>query len=566
MTMTSFARELFHSGRYQEILKSEGSLPPRDDKYRLAALVFMGREIEAQHLLESARWSGEDCVEVHFYILLSSLRIGDYTSMKRDLLKLYNAYQKCSSAATRFYLYQGLGLIRYYKGEFAKGHGHSRRSFRIALKRQDNYLCMIANDLMAHSSCMLEHYARGLQLFSDSLRFANKMASNNNIQVLELAQLTYKIEAGQELEKAQRELYNWIATIEPQDYFSKTNALLLKAKLLLLRGLFKDAEDLLLEISQQVYAFNQGRQILNYNLILGHLHFILHGPSKGLGLIRTSLQLCHKVQDYYYLHRFKELEYFAAAAPVKNKSAEALLPYASLTGRKSRLRYPLGIIPEESIDHYLKDEVPGQVKLSTLKKLKNKGLLGLLIMSGLYHAEDFIDLRLAERAVLLACAGNLDLFLELSSGQYELLRLLVSKTRWRRQDLFESFWRVPYDPFIHDNKLYVTLKRLKNKLLPTIALFHFEKGEIVVKNLRLFKTEQVLVARDHVEHFQYANFNPRQFAILRDQRVGELIIPREQAQLFGVSRNTVTRDLKDLVKRGKLIKIGQGRGTHYRVL
>jgi DNA-binding response OmpR family regulator len=50
----------------------------------------------------------------------------------------------------------------------------------------------------------------------------------------------------------------------------------------------------------------------------------------------------------------------------------------------------------------------------------------------------------------------------------DLLRLFVQNqgTIYSKEYLVENIWRQPYDPAVHDNKIYVTIKRLRKLIEP----------------------------------------------------------------------------------------------------
>lgn len=288
MLVKSELKQLFEAGKYSIILKNVRPKSTYEMVFWLGAHVFTGREDQARLIYKQTLWSVNEEVECAFYILLTSLRRSHYKDMRKDFWNLYKLCSRERSNHSKFFICQGLGLLRYYKGEFAKAYEFSHLAFQESLIIERDYLSMIALDLMGHAQCMMEKYSQGIEYFEESLRFAQRIKNNQNSKVIDLSIMTYKIEAGRDLVEVERELNNWIDSIRVDDYFTRTNALILKAKVLQLEGLFGEAENLLNEIGNDVFTLNQGRQILNYNLSLGISRCIIDGPSRCLSLIKTS--------------------------------------------------------------------------------------------------------------------------------------------------------------------------------------------------------------------------------------------------------------------------------------
>lgn len=560
-------QELFESGNYSKILDSRGNadISPR---FWLGSLVFTGHEVEARHFFKSRAWANEDeKTECSFYLFLTSLRRSDHEDMLSDLKVLYTFYKKSGKSSSRFYLFQALGLMRFYRGEFGKALSWAKNAYEVSLDIKNDYFGLLANDLIGHSLCMMEEYSQGFLEFKKAKNYASIIENNTNAKVIDLSIMNYKIEAGIDLPQTSLQLDEWIATIKVDDNFSRTNALILKAKLLLLKGLFGDCEGLLNELAHSVYTLNKGRQVLNYNLTLVTLNCVIDGPRKTLGLIGTSLNLCRKGQDFYYLHRFKEVENFIRT--LNGDGTDSLIhEYSKRTGRSVKEVYPLVAIPEkESI--YLNKTQHSSAR-NYLKELKERELLGLSFLVGSLYREylgrDFVDLSISGKDVFLCYQNNLSFIEGLSTNQFQLLSLLTEKEQWSRKELYQAFWGGEYDPFIHDNKIYVTLARLKNKIGDKNTFFQLEKGRILVNRLFTIKNKGGMARKIVTGHKFSQEMNPRQLSLMNEVKIGQILTPKDYSTLFNVSRNTVTNDLSELVSWGYLERSGKKRGSFYRVI
>ncbi len=571
--MKKTRKELFESAKYSIILDFSEPKSGRELVYWLGAHVFTGREDQARLIFsknsQKIIWSHEEQVECLFYILLTSLRRSNYKDMKKDFWNLYKLCSLKRNSVSRFFLNQGLGLLRYYKGEFAKAFKFSHSAFLESLVIERDYLSMIALDLMGHTQCMLESYSQGIEYFEESLRFAKKIKNNQNSKVIDLSIMTYRIESGVELPRVEKELDQWIESIEIDDYFTKSNALLLKVKIMQLKGSFGEAEQLLNDIGNDVFTLNQGRQILNYNLLMGISRCIVDGPSRCFGLIKTSTKLCNQGQDYYFLHRFKELENYILKEEGKKRDQSGVRTLSYKTGREIKNNYPLAIVPEGFIAELFKREKNYPLSTNKILDLQNKGLLGLIRLGEFYkNREDFIDLTLTNRKILVYLDNNFILVEELTTKQYELIQLLITKERWTRKEIFEQFWQIEYDSFIHDNKIYVTLKRLRERLGAANSIIKLDKGEVVIRSMAHFlnhqkEAKEFLSLSTSDNSFLGEGLNPRQIDFLHRSSPGDIVTPSNYSNQYSVSRNTVSRDLSELVRKGYLKKFGKQKGTFY---
>lgn len=77
----------------------------------------------------------------------------------------------------------------------------------------------------------------------------------------------------------------------------------------------------------------------------------------------------------------------------------------------------------------------------------------------------------------------------------DLLRLFVRNqgTIYSKEYLVENVWKQPYDPAVHDNKIYVTIKRLRKLIEPD-----YEKPKYIFRAKNGYYMNKI--ARIHVEH------------------------------------------------------------------
>ncbi len=555
------AKTLFESAKYLSILQGQ-EFHKSDPEFWLGALVFSGKEEEARYFFKKTKWTNHLIkIQSMFYLFLTSLRRADHADMLEDFLVLNQLYKANKHSHTAFYLYQALALLRFYRGEFKRASQWSQKAYSLAFETNEKYHSMISLDLMGHAMCMQEEYAQGFEYFKKALESARTIKNNLNSEVIQLSILSYELEAGIELVTVKQKLELWIQSIKTEDYFTIVNAKILLAKIKILEGHFGHSKKILQDIGQSIYTKNKSRQILSYNLTSIILNSLLDNKFHVMELIGTSLTLCKKSEDFYYRFRFCEIENYIFQKQPKN-----LTYFANKTGRKIKYNYPLFSIPESTTLELLGLNLDFTYKVNQLHKLK---LLGLIFCSEESYInlknKNFLDFRLKNRQVIFYINQNLNLIENLTSNQRRLLMILTSQKQWTRKALYESFWGGDYDSFIHDNKIYVTLKRLIRKINIDDSFLYFQKGDIYIQvdevlNQKSIKSNGIRISNKD------KRLSPRQLQFISNVCKDEIWTPAQYAKEFAVSRNTVSNDLNKLCLYGYLERNGSKKGTYYRVL
>lgn len=552
--MSKKPKYLLETGNYSQIIRSEREIKGADRKYYLAALSFSGDREKTEVTYHKTSWLKKDQVEVAFYWLLSSLRTQSYNAMTEAFLELFHFYEKLKNKRNKFYLYQGLALVRYYQGYLESCCYFSSLAYKLSVELEDPYFSMISTDLAGHAFSRKNAFSRGEYFFDLSLSFANKIEKNLNSRAIDLSLLSYRVEAGYELSSQQKALKTWEKSLKPDDFYSATNAILLKIQSYILNGNLAQAKQELQIASRMVFKHGHKRQLLEYNLKLIEISKIQGERETALNLLNTTLQLCQKNHDEYYLYRFLKLR-----AELEGK--------LSGTDKKEliRLENRVGINHDEGRLAYWKKRLEKEhLGIEDLKKLDQENLLGVLYLNNIYPSTTFIDFSWGKKALLLSTGEEIKLITTLTPNQLLLLEILCEQTNWNKKDLFERFWGVKYDSFIHDNKIYVTLRRLEKKIQLTSPLFYFKKGSIEVKKIKIMgrKVDRKL-GKEINRKIDVSECNFRQAQLLSQLTEGTIIRPSEYAQRFEISRNTASRDLGELVNLGRLKKFGVKKGTYY---
>ena len=552
--MNSHLKEWLETGKYSKIIDQSHQIRGTDKKYLLAALSFSGEIDQAQVLYQKTKWEKGDQVEVDFYWLLSSIRTQEYLTISEAFLDLYHHYESEKNQKNKYYLYQGLALTRFYQGFFLSSCHFANLAYKIAIELQNDYFCMISTDLAGHSFSKRGAYARGEHYLNLSLNFANMLEKNLHSQVIHLALLNYRVEAGVNLSEQNKSLDNWKKNILPEDFYSYANALLLKVQILIFKGDLKRAKTELQTASTYVFKFGHRRQLFEYNLKLVQIHKIQGEIDIALNIAHMTLKLCEKDNDEFYQYLFSKLLVEIEDSQLGVESR-----------RLKKLERKIGIVTGEGRITFWKSRIDKEgVTSEILIQLDNEDLLGILFLNKIYSSKNWINFSFGREQTLISLGGEIKIIKKLSPNQLALLRLLSTQRLWSKKTLYESFWGGEYDSFIHDNKIYVTLKRLKNKLSFSTPLFHLRQGQIEVEEFDRSENEISFQERPFVEAYPNPeHLNIRQAQLLAQINSSTIIKPSDYAKRFQISRNTASRDLSELVSMKKLIRHGNKRGTYY---
>ncbi len=157
---------------------------------------------------------------------------------------------------------------------------------------------------------------------------------------------------------------------------------------------------------------------------------------------------------------------------------------------------------------------------------------------------------------------------KLSLEKYDLFfRLIIYFIRKRgrvlsKEELITNIWHESYDPFIHDQLIYVTINRFRKfvgddvKEKKFIFIRNVEHGYYFNEKSSFCFIEKKLVMDDR-------NLSYRQEWIIQFLVDNQKIANKDFVQYFKTSRTTAVQELDTLVSKKLLRKKGKGRSTYY---
>lgn len=205
--------EAFFAGRHREVVElawdgSGASWSLEEAPYVAGALSLLGRLDEAaafvKQLLKDPTTPPGVAVEARFFALVGLCHAGRYaeaTSLAVENLR----HRGSSDARARFFLMQGLALVRYFTGRVGRARLSSRRALDEAVASRFRYGRLLAMDLWGHALVQRGEVHAGLRTLGQASALAASLGSVGHRTAIECAELAYRNRHGLELGAIGRE-------------------------------------------------------------------------------------------------------------------------------------------------------------------------------------------------------------------------------------------------------------------------------------------------------------------------------------------------------------------------
>jgi DNA-binding winged helix-turn-helix (wHTH) protein len=141
---------------------------------------------------------------------------------------------------------------------------------------------------------------------------------------------------------------------------------------------------------------------------------------------------------------------------------------------------------------------------------------------------------------------------------YPLLKYLLSRLGefFSKETLVTHVWHENYNPLVHDSRIYVAVRRLRDLLDKKSHLLVTKDGKYGMSS----DTKFALIAEFRSNPLQLSD---RQKWVIKFIERNGRIERRTLAKHLKISPATAKLDLQDLVSRGLLVMNGSGRSSHY---
>jgi DNA-binding winged helix-turn-helix (wHTH) protein len=577
----------FYQGKYSEVIEALGPNPValNDSSFELktflqiGSLVFLGSFPEGRSLFENALAkktpSEYFLIRSRFYLGIGAVRISDYSAaIEYFALNLWHLrkMKKQGSPQTEnltFYALQGAAFFRFFRGQFLQTCSLAQNAYSAAFKSQFKYGQVLALDLLGHSQCQTGSIRRGLYELEKGLSLAQTIGNGGIMTAITVSIVKYRAQFGLDIKNTISDLNQAILSLEPQDTYSRAELVLELIRQLMLRGKGSEAQRCLESASPLIHKHQNKRQSAVFNLrcaelLLGrgdaHTALALANSLKNNLNPRIDNRLWQKVNELitkicdHLENKVVRIYENSNTSNFGESPLEDILKITSISDfadfEKIKELELWGILPALL-------EIPNGTRGIYLGPKKNE----MLIMNG-------YDIRLVQSG--------------LTSPIIKLLIALIGASYKSKEVLIEHIWNYKYNPQIHDNLLHATIGKLRKVLGPNaqwvewtaegyrlaeniriITPTPLEQNTATVKPRNLFSTEVATESSPTSVLENKMTLNIRQLKFINSLKNKDFIGVKQYAKQFKVCTMTACRDLSDLHKTGRVIRIGKGRATVY---
>lgn len=579
--------DLFSRGHYDEVIRRYNSglntVSPEDLPPVIGALSFLGRLFEAKELYRSKSkfFSPASKAAAVFYIGIGLVRKARF-QQARKLFKLNQTrYGENVDPEVSFYVSQGIAFYLYYTGQFHRSESYAKKAFQAAIQSNSLNHKIVAQDLLAHALVQTGQIHTGLELLKQTRDLALNKEHKAFAEMLKVSILLYESEFGHRPETILNELNQCLQTLEAQDNYSRSNIVLETARQRILRGQWRQAEDLLNAQAPTIYGNENRRQEVRLNILWAKIAFLRGQSVLSWQYLRSAQLRLHPLGDRHLAVEILTAEIDILEeqnSPLATEKKVQLLKlsssFASGISRNvlARRSWIEDLSPQDTGDalHDLLIEVrPDSPK--AIKIVSESGYYSWYFKClDLRRGSSYLVLGAIEGSLLIVSPDGIESH-KLAETSRKILEVL-QKGAVSKEQLVENVWGYTYDPQRHDNLVYSAMSGLRKTLGDKhLWIQTSEHGYYVPSDVSIFhvvtkvtdrpgSTTIPTVIKTNIDDL---SLNVRQLQVLEYLKEKTFINTREYKELFQTTEITASRDLASLYKSGHVIRVGHGRSTHY---
>lgn len=533
----------------------------------VGALALSGRLDEAESAFRSlvtADATPDELIQARFFVIAGLCHAGQVGKALR-LARQSVADRLGASATSRFWIWQGLALVRLFEGRFARSRRFARRALSAAVEASFPYARLLALDLLAHVLVETGEIHAGMRVLAQAASLAEALGYESNRLTLHTSraifQLRYLLAP---LETAVAEAREALA--DPAvSYFTRRNGLLELATALALGGDGRGARAAVDEAHRISLPGSDRRGKTRLSIA----HALIAALSEGAGAARSSLDEARATAgeqltlaaELGFVEGFfvgptartrEELPAVARASGVARAELAAqvvagapLPPAARLEDRLCRALVACQGAPAEA----------------RLARVLDDELLGLTAWAlGLPPARRII---VADSRIISEDRGAVAVRPTPGGPSLRLLSALRSGYQ-SRETLVSSVWGLGrYDPLRHSGVINTAVSRLRLALADPAWIVTHEGGYELQPGIEIHE-----VAAPAVEPAAALVERPPSEAekVLAWLRQNGPATTADVGRALGTSPSSALRLLRRLEEEGAVLRVGRGRATRYQLV
>lgn len=556
---------LLFSGDYEGVIaRTAHRVDPTEAPALIGALALSGRLDEAESAFRSLGAGGAApalVTQARFFVIAGLCHAGQ-THKAMRIAKGSLADLRGPPNRQRFWVWQGLALVRYFEGRFQRARGFARRALASAVEASFPYARVLALDLLAHVLAQTGEVFAGLRLLEQAAALAESLGYADNTLTLKTARVVMQLrflstDVGPAVESA-------VAALDAPgvSYFTRRNGLIELASTLALAGKRGRAESLL-EEARHIALPGSDRRGKTRWLVA---HALASALSRGGDAARPSIEEARVAAgDQLTLQvelGFVELLFVGPTDALR----EEFPRLARLTGvARARIAWALALDGPRVRPAQVEDRL-GRLMLECreltpprrLRAILDAGLLGLVPWA--LEAPPGQRIIVTDRELITENRGEVAAH-PLPGGPSLRLLLALREGYQARETLVTSVWGLGrYSPTRHNAVINTAVSRLRLALGEPAWIVTHETGYLLAEGVEIVTLEgEAAVATSPSARPPPAEHDRVTALIGREGPMSSA----EVGRALRMSPSTALRLLRKLADDGVLVRVGGGRSTRY---
>lgn len=580
-------RSRFRSGLHHEVLTRawdgpDATFAPEEAPCVVGSLALLGRLDEALALADdvcgSAGAADATIVEAQFFAVVGLCHAGRYADAElraRSNLR----FARAQDPQTRFFVYQGVALFRYFTGRIGRARLASRRALREAVRARFQFGRLLALDLRGHVLVQRGEVSAGLRVLEQAEKLAASLGFEGHRVSIECARLAYENRHGRRDTEIESALTR-VAVASVGNVYALRSAWVELAFRGALAGDAMRGREALDRAAEHTVPESDHRGRARFFVTLAFLSRLDRSRDEAraaLDAARRELEAGHDrilLADLLAWDRVLGTALFPADAARSESLARVTESFVARVLASMDGGPPLGVgdASESPLWTLLASRDPIRARAHGALR---RGWLGLVPLLCAPADEPGRDLVFADESLVAVDHGTVVHVHKLPGHARELLAALGRGER-TKEDLIREVWRVGrYSPQHHDGVIHTAVARLRRALGPLGDWIRTtSQGYALQPGVRIQSLDAAPGDRaeglDAPSHDRVADAQPS-LAVSSDD-VGERIVAMlargplasgELAERLRISEATALRRLRELIATGRVVRHGSGKRTRY---
>ncbi len=558
---------LLFSGDYDGVIaRSSVACDVASMPAQVGALALSGRLDEAESVFRGLERSAEalDAVLEGRFFLIAGLCHAGHVDKALRLLGPHVSALPRTAGRSRFWIWQGVALVRFFEGRFRRARAAARRALASAVQASFPYARVLALDLMAHVLMHTGELHAGARLLEQAASLAAVLGYEDNTRTLRTSAVVYELSyLLAPIEEATQRAESALA--QPGvSYFARRNGLIELATAWALRGEAARASAALEEARRIALPGSDRRAKTRWLIAQGLCCALSRGPAAAREIFDEARVVAAEQTTLVAELGFAECLFVGPSDTLR-----ATLPEVARASGIARAQVALGWLRAR--------ELPAPTQLEDglcrvlsrcrrappterVNELLRAGLLGLLPWA--LELEPGRRLILTSDHLITEDHGTVARRAAPTGPSRRLLEVLGGGFQ-SREDLVQTVWGLGrYNAAKHAAVVNTAMSRLRPALADSSWVVTHESGYHLAEGVELV----ILADASAAPRVNAPSAPP---APLEETKVLEHLAREgpsssaEVARALRMSPSSALRLLRRLVTEGRVARAGTGRATRY---